>query len=97
MKAPALQRIAAGLARGRAKAAAHQAEHALELRRIVAQRARADARAGNSHRGRAARIARQLRGLVTERHVRRVLSDISYDVSDAIAQSAIDKATGTHE
>lgn len=52
------------------------------VRDAVRRLADADERRGHPRRGRAGRIARQLRGLVSERHVRRILWDIERRMSD---------------
>jgi len=58
----------------RAKRHAQQAERAARLRLLVLAAADRDAQR-NGERGRAGRIALRLHGLVTERHVRRILKE----------------------
>ena len=75
-------RVLQALDAGRAKAHEISQARASSLRAAVDRLATDDIARGKSKRGRAGRIARRLHGLVTERHVGRILSDMLFNVSD---------------
>lgn len=65
--------VLAAFDRGRAEAHAAAALRAARLRDVVQLYAEQDQARGLPPRGRAGRIARRLRGLASERHVRRLI------------------------
>jgi hypothetical protein len=71
------------LDRGRAIAIEEKQQRAALLRAAVLRQAADDEARGRSPWGRPGRIARKLRGLVSERHVRRILSDVQSSPSDS--------------
>lgn len=80
--------LEAGRQRAIAEARARSATLARQVRRLMDD----DALAGHSPRGRAGRIARRLRRAgvtVTERHVRRILSDTLSSESGSPTQDAV--------
>lgn len=79
-------RVLAALDRGRAKAIAQARARGARTLALVADLAHADLLAGRSARGRPGRIARRLRGAVSERRVREILAAL-YSVSDSVAQN----------
>lgn len=71
------RRVLAALDEGRRIAIEQAQEQAAYHRQLIVEFALIDIRNGGQRRGRAARIRRKLRGLLTERHIRRVLADIA--------------------
>lgn len=87
------ERVLLGLAKGRARAIAQaKARGAARLAMIVVL-ANEDLQRGRPSRGRASRIARKLHGLLSERHVKRILDRLS-SVSDPEAQTAVQTIGG---
>lgn len=80
------RRVLEALAEGRRRAIAQVQNEARrrDLLRLVAAKLRRELDRGLPARGRAGRIARELHGLVTERHVLRILkSDALFSMSDS--------------
>lgn len=68
------ERVLAGLAKGRNRAIANARARAARLEAAVVAIARLDESLGFPERGRAVRVAAEMRGQVTARHVRRILA-----------------------
>jgi hypothetical protein len=84
-------RARAGLAKGRARAAAKATRRAEERRKLVLHLAAVDLQRGNPARGRAKRIAAATRGLLSERQVKRHL-DTLFGASDSLGSNvAVDE------
>jgi hypothetical protein len=73
----ALERGRRALDAGRAKAIAAARERALYRQQLVLDFATQDLRAGNPVRGRPVRVARKLRGLLSQSQVRKILRALS--------------------
>jgi len=73
-------RVLANLAAGRARRRAKQLKKASAVIEAVRRAAAQDAALGNRPRGRAVRVFKKLRGMVCERHVRRILAADGYTV-----------------
>lgn len=85
------RRVLEGLDRGRAISIEQSRQRAAALRAAVLQLAADDLARGRKPRGRAGRIARKLRGLASERHIRRILSDTFSCMSDLRCSNAVDE------
>ncbi len=77
------RRVLEALAGGRALAIERARERSALLAKLVAAAACRDCAAGKPSRGRAGRVARLLRGLASERHVKRIL-DAQSSASDSL-------------
>lgn len=77
-------RVLAILARGRARRRSTQLEQSAAVIDAVLRVAAQDLALGRPARGRPGRVARKLRGMVSERHVRRILSDLRAGASDSV-------------
>jgi hypothetical protein len=96
--------VLAAFAAGRAKAIAAKRARAADLRAAVLELAAADAARGRPARGRSVRVARELRGLASVRHVRRILAQTSrkdalLSASEILTDDASTRTDmrGTHE
>jgi hypothetical protein len=72
-----LRRQREGLAKGRARANTQRQREARRWHATIIDLADADTRAGNPPKGRAKRIAQKLRGVRSERQIRRILAAVS--------------------
>jgi hypothetical protein len=70
-------RVLVALERGRRAAIAKSRKRAAQLERAVREELDRDILSGKPARGRAGRIERRLQGVVTERHVRRILDSLA--------------------
>ena len=79
--------ILQGFAKGRARANAATKEQAALNASVVAIHINADRQAGKPVRGRAGRISRKLRGVLSERLVRKIIAALQMSGADSLEQS----------
>ena len=86
-----LLRARAALDAGRAKRIAEKRKSAAYVRQLVLETAAADQQAGRPALGRAGRVAGKLNGMVSESHVRKILSRTQSSARDSVGSNDADK------